>query len=119
MLIDIHVHTTNIAGDGLRRPGGSRFPNPSELLAMMDAAGLGRAWGEDEAMTGMDPGEVPGPVWQSADHVARAGLDGAQAGKLVVIPGTHNKLAAGIGRLLPGWLLTKVTGVGRKATSRR
>jgi hypothetical protein len=73
---------------------------------------------EFQERAGMDPAEVPGLVWQSADHVARVGLEGAQAGKLVVIPGAHNKLAAGIGRLLPGWLLTKVTEVGRKATSR-
>ena len=43
MLIDIHVHTTNIAGEGLHRPGGSRFPNPSQLLGMMDAAGIDMA----------------------------------------------------------------------------
>ena len=74
---------------------------------------------EFQERAGMDPGEVPGVVWQSAEHVARAGLDGAAAGKVVVIPGAHNKLAAGMGRLLPGWVLQKVTGVGRKATSGR
>lgn len=74
---------------------------------------------EFQERAGMDPGQVPSAVWQSAEHVARAGLDGAAAGKVVVIPGIHNKLAAGVGRLLPGRLLQKVTGVGRKATSGR
>lgn len=74
---------------------------------------------EFQERAGMDPGNVPGPLWQSADHVARAGLDAARAGKVVAIPGVHNKAAAGVGRLLPGWLLQKVTAVGRKAASGR
>lgn len=41
MLIDIHVHTSKTPG--LTRPNGSRYPTPTELLAMMDAAGIDKA----------------------------------------------------------------------------
>lgn len=43
MFIDIHVHTTRIRGEGLHRPNGSRYPNPEELIEMMDANGIDMA----------------------------------------------------------------------------
>lgn len=43
MFIDIHVHTTRIKGEGLRRINGSRYPTPEELLEMMDANGVDMA----------------------------------------------------------------------------
>jgi predicted TIM-barrel fold metal-dependent hydrolase len=41
MLIDIHVHGSRVLGP-IRRSG-TRYPTPTELLAMMDAAGIDRA----------------------------------------------------------------------------
>jgi len=41
MLIDIHVHTSKIAG--VTRPNGSRYLTPAELVAMLDASGIDRA----------------------------------------------------------------------------
>ena len=41
MLIDIHVHTSRTSG--LSRPDGSRYPQPAELIDMMDAAGIDKA----------------------------------------------------------------------------
>ena len=41
MLIDIHVHTTRIRN--LSRPNGNRFPDPGELIAVLDAHGIDRA----------------------------------------------------------------------------
>lgn len=41
MLIDIHVHTH--IGPQFQRTNASRYPTPTELLAMMDGAGIDRA----------------------------------------------------------------------------
>ena len=41
MLIDIHVHTSRISG--LTRPNGQRYPTPTELIDMMDGAGIDMA----------------------------------------------------------------------------
>lgn len=73
---------------------------------------------EFQERAGMDPNEVPDLVWQSAEAVARAGLDGVHAGKVVVIPGVHNKLAAGVASVLPARALQKLTAVGRARIDR-
>ena len=41
MLIDIHCHASYTRG--LFRAGGSRYPQPSELVEMLDAAGIDKA----------------------------------------------------------------------------
>ncbi len=41
MLIDVHVHASRVPGP--RRPDGSRYPTPAELLPQMDEAGIDRA----------------------------------------------------------------------------
>jgi uncharacterized protein len=47
--------------------------------------------------------ESPGPsfVWSSAQDVARAGLEGAEKGKRVVIPGIGNRVQATLGQHSP------------------
>ena len=45
--------------------------------------------------------EFPDFVWQTADEVARAGLDAAAAGERRHIPGTINKAMVGAIRVLP------------------
>ena len=43
----------------------------------------------------------PSPFEQTADQVAEIAVRGNEAGKVVVIPGWHNRIAVGIMRLLP------------------
>jgi len=53
-----------------------------------------------------------GPMMMKADAVARAGYNGMQRGKMVVIPGAvNNVLMFGATRLLPRALVTKMVGV--------
>jgi uncharacterized protein len=44
---------------------------------------------------------MPDFVWQTAEEVADATLNGARAGKAIVVPGTHNRVAAGLTALVP------------------
>jgi short-subunit dehydrogenase len=44
---------------------------------------------------------MPDFVWQSADDVADATLAGARKGQAIVVPGNHNKVAAGLTALVP------------------
>ena len=44
---------------------------------------------------------MPDFVWQTAEEVADATLSGARAGRAIVIPGTHNRVAAGLTALVP------------------
>ncbi len=48
-----------------------------------------------------DDAGMPGFVWQSADEVAEATLNGARKGQALVVPGTHNRVAAGLSALVP------------------
>jgi short-subunit dehydrogenase len=47
--------------------------------------------------------EKPGPsfIWSSADDVARAGIEGAEKGKRMVIPGLGNRVTATMGHYSP------------------
>ena len=44
--------------------------------------------------------ESPGPswIWSSAEDVAKAGIEGADKGRRVVIPGLGNRFTAELGR---------------------
>jgi uncharacterized protein len=53
------------------------------------------------AISDTDLRKIPDRLWQSAEVVARAGLDGLAAGKALVVPGAHNKFAAGLTSALP------------------
>lgn len=53
---------------------------------------------------------LPGWLWLSAEQVARAGVDGVEAGRQVVVPGAVWKLAALLGRQLPRPVIRAVTG---------
>ena len=53
---------------------------------------------------------LPSLAWQSADEVARVGLDGLDAGHVVIVPGALNKaLVAGI-KLTPRSLIRRIVG---------
>ncbi len=51
---------------------------------------------------------LPSFMWESADAVARAGVDAMAAGRPVVIPGTANRAAAALTGLVPKQLLVPV-----------
>ena len=48
-----------------------------------------------------DDAGMPGFVWQSAEAVADATLAGARRGQALVVPGAHNRVAAGVAALTP------------------
>ena len=48
-----------------------------------------------------ETGGMPDFVWQSAEEVAEAALGGARKGHALVVPGTHNRVAAGLSALVP------------------
>jgi short-subunit dehydrogenase len=48
---------------------------------------------------------IPGPLWLSAEQVARAALEGLEKGDRVVVPGPINRVAALSGQHLPRSLL--------------
>lgn len=53
-------------------------------------------------------GALPSFMWETATAVARAGVDGLDKGRRVVIPGVANQIGAYTGRLVPKTLLLPV-----------
>ncbi len=53
----------------------------------------------------VDYHSVPDRLWQSANDVALAGLNGLAAGKAVVIPGAQNKAIRGVSKAAPAGVL--------------
>ncbi len=51
---------------------------------------------------------LPGLMWETPEVVARVGIDALDAGRVVAIPGTANRVAAWIARVVPNRLLTPV-----------
>jgi short-subunit dehydrogenase len=62
--------------------------------------GFTRTEFQDRAGLSQDAG-MPDFVWQTADEVADATLAGARKGQALVVPGTHNRVAAGLSALVP------------------
>ncbi len=60
--------------------------------------------------------KVPDRLWQNSDVVAAAGLDGVFANKPIVVPGTHNKAAAGLISALPKGAVRRIVAAGTKRT---
>ena len=56
---------------------------------------------------GYDTSGYPRWAWQEASAVARAGLRGAAAGKVTVVPGIHNRMSGHLMRLLPEAVLRR------------
>ena len=48
---------------------------------------------------------LPAFLWKTAPSVARAGIDGSASGRAVVIPGSGNRAAAVVARLIPNRVL--------------
>ncbi|MDZ4825034.1 MAG: SDR family oxidoreductase [Actinomycetota bacterium] len=66
---------------------------------------------EFQQRAGYDEGQIPGFLWQEADVVARAGLDGLARNKAVVLPGALNKAAGIVLRLTPHSITRRGSGV--------
>ena len=61
---------------------------------------------EAAGMTDVEAAEsLPKIMWLPADEVARAGVEGMAAGRTVVIPGTANRVGAGLAHLAPKSIL--------------
>jgi uncharacterized protein len=58
-----------------------------------------------------DNAGMPDFVWQSSDQVAQAALDGVRRGRAIVVPGAHNRVAAGLATLVPRGVKRRVVGV--------
>lgn len=56
---------------------------------------------EFQERAGYDTSGLPSAMWQSAEEVARVGLSGAAAGKVVVVPGFANGMASKLARSVP------------------
>ncbi len=56
---------------------------------------------EFQDRSGTDVSDVPGILWQSADRVASAGLDGAHDGAIEVVPSKRYRLIRVVNRMLP------------------
>jgi short-subunit dehydrogenase len=61
------------------------------------------------------PRNLPDFTWQTPEQVAKAGLDGLAAGKVVIVPGWHNQVAATAAQMIPGGVLRKVAGLAQRA----
>ncbi|WP_370248042.1 SDR family NAD(P)-dependent oxidoreductase [Nocardioides sp.] len=61
---------------------------------------------------------LPPPMWVSAPDVARAAVDGLAKGRLVVIPGAANKVAAALSQVAPRTLLLPVLAKGHPGLRR-
>ena len=57
------------------------------------------------ARAGIPDNNFPGFLSRSAERVAQEGYDGMMRGRRVVIPGSANKAAAYLARLMPRWLV--------------
>ncbi len=55
-----------------------------------------------------DTSSVPAAAWQTAEEVAMAGLRGVEKNRPIVVPGTLNKVGAGLINAVPAWLRRRV-----------
>jgi len=79
----------------------------SRLQALGDETQLAKVQTRAE----YDASSIPGPLWQTSDRVAELALAGLAKGSPRIVPGVHNKAAAGITELLPAFVNRRVAGV--------
>jgi uncharacterized protein len=96
---------TELAGTGVSCTTVNPGPTRTEIFDRSGAPGAA--------------GFGPGLLWQDAEDVARAGVDGMVRGKRSVIPGWTNKAAALGYRFTPRTALLPVTRVAQSAPVRR
>ncbi len=61
----------------------------------------------------------PKAMWIDADEVARAAIDGLEAGRTVIVPGTFNRVGAAAYQLLPRKLLLPILARSHPALKKR
>jgi short-subunit dehydrogenase len=64
---------------------------------------------EFQERAGVPSDVVPGPLWQDADQVARAGLDGLSRRRAVVVPGALNRTVATLTSMTPDAISRRVS----------
>lgn len=69
---------------------------------------------EFQDVAGYENSLAPGWMWQSAREVVDTSLAALDKGRVVVIPGAHNRVAMGVSGLLPRYARRKVAGVVQK-----
>jgi len=74
---------------------------------------------EFQQRAGIDESQIPGFLWQSAEHVARAGLDGLAKNRAVIVPGALNKSAAVATRLAPHSITRRAAGIVMRRSTER
>jgi uncharacterized protein len=85
---------TDLLGTGVSCTAVCPGPTKTEFVAVAEMQGL--------------ESNAPGFLWQSADAVAREGIEGMVHGRRTVIPGATNKVTAQAGRLTPRSVLLPV-----------
>lgn len=73
---------------------------------------------EFQERSGTDVSDVPSFLWQSADRVAAAGLDGAFAGEIEVVPSKRYRLIRAVNRVLPSAARRRAAGNVVKRSSK-
>jgi len=66
---------------------------------------------EFQARAGIDDSSIPSFLWQEADVVARAGLDGLAKNRAVVIPGAINRVAGNLTLVTPDAVTRRVASI--------
>lgn len=64
---------------------------------------------EFQEVSGLDVETVPAIAWTSVDAVVEAALAGAQRGQAIVVPGAFNRVGAAGTRLIPRFVLRRLT----------
>lgn len=65
---------------------------------------------EFQDRSGTDVSDVPRLLWQSAERVAAAGLDGAHAGSIEVVPSKRYRVIRAVNRVLPAAVQRRAAG---------
>lgn len=66
---------------------------------------------EFQERAGIDDSAIPSFLWQEADVVARAGLDGLAKNRAVVIPGAINRVAGNVTLVTPDAITRRVASI--------
>lgn len=75
---------------------------------------------EFQARSGTDVSDVPRLLWQSADRVAAAGLDGAFDGRIEVVPSKRYRVIRSVNKVLPAAARRRAAGnVAGRSRSKR
>lgn len=65
---------------------------------------------EFQERAGIDSSKVPGFLWQSAEEVAAGALDALEHNRAVYVPGTLNRMTAGLVSVLPDAVTRRAAG---------